>query len=100
MTDAIKWAYQEIEIKHEVCAIVDQLPREQLQAFLTCAQAFTKIGPNAARILARIAERAAMGAEVYKSDFDDGRDIVKELLAEILDTAVYSAAALEQMDGR
>ena len=47
-------------------------------------------GPNATAILIRQAQRLTEGAERYGDDFDDGRDWLLELIAELSDAENYA----------
>lgn len=64
--------------------------------------ALAKCGPNARAILRMQAERLTAGAETYGADFDDGRDPLVELIAELADAESYadSAALLGPMPPR
>lgn len=66
------------------------------------AGALAKCGPNARAILRRQAERLTMGAIQYGDDFDDGRDWLVELIAELSDAENYAerAALLGPMPAR
>lgn len=56
-------------------------------------RALAKCGPNATAILIRQAERLTEGAERYGDDFDDGRDWLLELIAELSDAENYADRA-------
>lgn len=64
--------------------------------------ALAKCGPNARAILRRQAERLTEGADRYGDDFDDGRDWLIELIAELSDAENYAdrAALLGPMPAR
>lgn len=57
------------------------------------ADALAKCGPNARAILRRQAERLTEGAGRYGDDFDDARDWLVELIAELSDAENYTDAA-------
>lgn len=65
-------------------------------------EAMAKCGPNARAILRRQAERLTEGALRYGDDFDDGRDWLVELIAELSDAENYAdcAALLGPMPAR
>lgn len=57
------------------------------------AAPWSKMGPRGRRVVLRIAERVALGAELYGEDFDAGRDWKGEAAEEAMDAAVYLARA-------
>lgn len=59
------------------------------EALSRLRQAVEPLGPNALRVLVHIAERLAVGAKEYRSDFDEGRDMMREAYQEGLDLLVY-----------
>lgn len=62
-----------------------------LQAELeTLRAALATCGPNARAILVRQAQRLTEGAKRYGDDFDDGRDWLVELIAELSDGENYA----------
>jgi hypothetical protein len=59
---------------------------------LVLEQHYRQLGPNARRILLRLADRLATGAKQYPEDFTQRRDWDREAIEELLDAACYLEA--------
>ncbi len=73
----------------------DAMPTPAPADLMALDPLWCRMGPRARRILIRVAERLAAGAENYGDDFSPGRDWREEGRDEVLDALVYLARHLE-----
>ena len=57
-------------------------------------EAWAAMGPRARAVLVLLAQRLALGAELYGDDLSNGRDWEREALEEVADGLVYIARRL------